>query len=458
MFIADSTEVQKMFKCTGVCSTCGRCHNSAMMSGANDRKTKILTYPDDFQPDDFGAGYGLAVDIGSTTVVGMLWDLKNGKHIASCAKANPQNEFGMDVISRITYCIENDGLPVLHDRIKSCIDMIIQELCRDAAICREDILKMTVCGNTTMSHLYLGKDPSGLAAAPFAPAYTGTVVDDNVTIIPNIAGHVGGDITAGIVASQLLNSKGLTLFIDIGTNGEIVLTDGTRVLACSTAAGPAFEGASIFQGMRASAGAIERVEIDKLGDVKFNVIGGCEPAGICGSGLIDAVAQMLKHGIINKKGRIISSDGVAIESMRDRLVAVDGHRSFILVAKENGDDIVITQNDIREIQLAKAAIVAGIKIMLEELNKTEDDIDKVIIAGAFGSYIDKTSAIQAGILPQISPDKVISAGNAAGAGVSMALMSQKAMDAMKALPDIVEHIDLARKNNFQKIYIKAMNF
>ena len=458
MSIASSTEVTEMFECTGVCSTCGRCHNSAMMSGANDRKAKLLTYPDDFQPDEFEAGYGLAVDIGTTTVVGMLWDLKSGKHIASCAKANPQNEFGMDVISRITYCIENNGLAVLQDRIKSCVDMIMQELCRNVDIKQDDILKMTVCGNTAMSHLYLGKDPGGLAVAPFVPAYTGMAVDENAIVLPNIAGHVGGDITAGIIAAGLSECKGLTLFIDIGTNGEIVLSDGVRVLACSTAAGPAFEGASISQGMRAASGAIERVEIYELGDVKFNVIGGCEPAGICGSGLIDAVAQMLKMGIINKKGRIISPDGASIEGIRERLVEVDGHRSFILVAKENGDDIMITQNDIREVQLAKAAIEAGIKIMLEELNKTEKDIDKVIIAGAFGSYIDKNSAIQVGILPQVSPDKVISVGNSAGAGVSMALMSQKAMEDMKALPDRVEHIELARKNNFQKIYIKAINF
>lgn len=392
-----------MFKCTGVCSTCGRCRNSAMMSGANDRKTKMLAYPDDFKADEGGSGYGVAFDIGTTTVVGMLWNLSSGEQTATCAKTNPQNEFGMDVISRITFCgRESENLELLRGRIVSCLNEITSELCEKAGIENDDIIRAAVCGNTTMSHLFAGYPPMSLALAPFHPAYTGTLKltaaeamleinkDADVTVVPNIAGHVGGDITAGIVASRVLEMKGLTVFIDIGTNGEIVLTDGNKAYACSTAAGPAFEGSAILHGMRAATGAIEKIRIAD-GDVDFRTIGECEPQGICGSGLIDAIAEMIKAKLINKTGRLISEDDVdkkkLAPALKERLIEVDGERRFVLVFKENGEDIVITQNDIREVQLAKGAIAAGIQLMLEEMGNNIEDIDRVVVAGAFGNYI-----------------------------------------------------------------------
>lgn len=463
-----------MFKCTGICSTCGRCKGGAMISGANDRKTRMLAYPEDFTPEKGQQGLGAAFDIGTTTVVGMLWDLNTGEQLATCAKTNPQNEFGLDVISRITYCgKDGENLEELRNKITGCLSEIITELCEKANVKTQEVLKATVCGNTTMSHLFAGYPPMSLALAPFAPAYTGTLrmsakeaglnirEDGTVVVLPNIAGHVGGDITAGIVASRVLDEKGLSIFIDIGTNGEIVLTDGTSAYACSTAAGPAFEGSAILHGMRAATGAIEKVQIED-GEVFFKTIGECEPEGICGSGLIDAIAQMIKSKLINKTGRLIAAEDVDKKHLdpkfKERLIEVERERRFILVFKEKGEDIVITQNDIREVQLAKAAISAGIQLMLEEMDKTLDQLDRVIVAGAFGNYIDKESAVTIGLLPALERDKIISAGNTAGAGVSMTLASQKEMDLAQSLPDRVKHVDLAALESFQNTYLAAMAF
>lgn len=464
-----------MFKCTGICSTCSRCKDSAMMSGANDRKTKMIKYPEDFKADMGKPGYGVAFDIGTTTVVGMLWDLNKGIQLGTCAKTNPQNEFGMDVISRITFCGQNDdNLDILRKKITGCLDEIIVMLCEEEGISTRDIRKVTVCGNTTMSHLFTGNPPMSLAVAPFSPAYTGTLKmtpqeallfmaeDGEITVLPNIAGHVGGDITAGLVASRLLDEEELTVFIDIGTNGEIVLTDGKQTYACSTAAGPAFEGSAILHGMRAATGAIEKVLIKEDGDVLFKTIGECEPQGICGSGLIDVIAQMLKAKLISKTGRLIGAADVDKKKLapafKERLIEVNGERRFILVSKESGEDIVITQNDIREVQLAKGAIAAGISLMLEETGSNEEEISKIIVAGAFGNYIDKESAVTIGVLPKIETEKIVSAGNTAGAGVSMALVCEEEMKLAEEIVLDIKHIDLAAKENFQNTYLSAMAF
>ena len=464
-----------MFKCTGVCSSCGRCRNAAMMSGANERKTRMITYPDSFSPDRNRRGYGIAFDIGTTTVVGILWNLESGVQIDTCAETNPQNEFGMDIISRINCCSQNKAnLELIRHRIIECMNSITGRLCSKTGITGNDIIKAAVCGNTTMSHIFSGYSPVSLAAAPFLPAYTGTLKltakesqldiseDAEVTVLPNIAGHVGGDITAGIAAARVLEQQGLTMFIDIGTNGEIVLGDGKGTLACSTAAGPAFEGAAILNGMRAVAGAIEQVHITEDGEVFFNVIGDCEPQGICGSGLIDAIAQLLNAGLINKSGRLAGAEDIEKkglhEAFSERLAEVEGERRFILVSKVCGEDIVITQNDIREVQLAKAAVSAGISLMLEELRRRQSDIDRVIIAGAFGNYIDKKSAVRIGLLPDISEDNIVLAGNTAGAGVSMALASDRELENIKLIPQRVKHIELAAKPEFQNTYLKAMGF
>lgn len=345
-----------MFKCTGSCSACRRCKNSEFIESANARKTRLSIYPGDFASDSGMTGFGVALDIGTTTVVGMLWDMKRGAILETQAQTNPQNKVGMDVVSRINFCIEDESnLFKLRNEISSCINDIIAKLCQKAQIDSTDIIKMTICGNTAMSHIVAGRSLKTLAAAPFIPEYEGTLelkasdlrikINESarIILIPNIAGHVGGDITAGAVAARILEKNKLILYIDIGTNGEIVLTDGAQSYACSTAAGPAFEGASIYDGMRAVDGAIEDILI-KDGDVLFKTIGGLPPQGICGSGVIDAVAQMLDSGIIDKSGRILSAEQAKAEGISDglqeRLVETDGKRQFVLVAKENDEDIV----------------------------------------------------------------------------------------------------------------------
>lgn len=463
-----------MIKCKGVCSSCGRCKCSVMMNGANDRKTKMILYPDDFRADCSEIGLGIAFDIGTTTVVGMLWDLTAGKQIGACAKTNPQNEHGMDVISRITFCgSDSEKLDILRNKIIKCLNEILESLCAEAGREKKEVVRAVVCGNTTMSHIFAGYSPESLAKAPFDPAYSGILqmdsqsamldisTDGKVIVTPNIAGHVGGDITSGIIASRLFSKKEMTLFIDIGTNGEIVLNVGGRMLACSTAAGPAFEGAFIRHGMRAADGAIEKVML-RDGEVFLKTIGNHEPQGICGSGLIDAIAQMLEQKLINKNGRLAAQRDAEKRGIDpgywNLLQEIDGERCFVLAEKEDGSMIVITQKDIREVQLAKGAILAGIQLMLQETGKTADDIHQVIVAGAFGNYIDKKNAIRLGLLPDVPLDRVTPAGNTAGAGVSMILTSKEEEKLSEKIINNVEHIELADKDTFQDTYLKAMNF
>lgn len=464
----------KAFKCTGVCSSCGRCKDAGIIAGANKRKTELLMLPDDYRPETGEQGYGIAFDIGTTTVVGMLIDLYTGKEVGALAKTNPQNAHGLDVISRITFSEQEDGnLNVLHDEILGCLNDILDELCARTGIDKDAVLRGTVCGNTTMSHLFAGYSPSSLARVPFEPAYKGTLLlkgkqsgikiasEGAVMLFPNIAGHVGGDITSGILASRLLNEEKLTLFLDIGTNGEIVICDGKKVLACSTAAGPAFEGAAIYQGMRAAPGAIERIKISRDG-VLFGTVEDAEPVGICGSGLIDAVAQMIDAALIKKTGRIFSAEEFKEKSPGNKLCGRlrEGKqgREFVLVFKETGEDIVITQNDIREVQLAKGAISAGIAILLKKLEKSADGINKIIMAGAFGSFIDKRSAVRIGLLPNIDMAKILSAGNTAGAGSLMAVSNADEAVTAKKIPGLIQHIELAGEKDFQEKFISAMSF
>jgi len=468
-------ETNKMFKCTGICSKCGRCKGLEIVDGANGRKTKLLKFPYDFVPEKEAFGFGMAFDIGTTTVVGTLWDLKKAIEIGSIAKTNPQSKYGADVISRIAFVREDKKkFNLLKDGIINCLNLIIEELCEKNQLKQEDIIKVTVVGNTTMSHIFAGYDPTSLAFVPFRPAYKGEIVqkaifsnlninpEGDVIIFPNIAGHVGGDITAGIIASRILEEKKLTVFIDIGTNGEIVISNNGKVLTCSVAAGPAFEGAAIYQGMRAAPGAIEKVKIKEKGDVLFKTIEGIEPVGICGSGLIDAISEMVRVGAIDKNGRLLSAADIREKKLdrglEKRLTGEDSKRQFVLVFKELGDDIVITQKDIRQVQLAKGAIAAGINIILDKLEEKAENINKVFIAGAFGNFIDKESAVNIGILPKIDLKKIHSIGNTALIGALMALTSAKEISRVMEVPAKVQHIELSTCCEFQTEYLKAMEF
>jgi uncharacterized 2Fe-2S/4Fe-4S cluster protein (DUF4445 family) len=461
-------------KCSGICSECGKCKGANLLKDAHGRKTKLVTFPSDFIAETDNFGYGLAFDIGTTTVVAMLWDLKTGKELGAAACTNPQNEFGADVISRITYCDDApEKLAIIRSKIIEGLNGLIVELTTKFDVDNGEILRVTVGGNTTMSHIFAGYPPASLARAPFSPMYTGTLElkerelglfvseDAEITLLPNIAGHVGGDIVAGIIASRILDEKKLTLFLDIGTNGEIVLAGDGVAMTCSTAAGPAFEGATIRNGMRAAPGAIEKIQM-KEDEVFIKTVDDAEPVGICGSGIIDVMAEMIGAGLINFKGRLASKEDFEKihpnSPLADRLVNTEEGREFILVYKEDGENIVVTQKDIREVQLAKGAVAAGISIMLNRMGKKTQDIHKIIIAGAFGNFIHKESAVAIGLIPSLPMNKIISAGNTAGAGVSMALMNNAEMELAKSVPTRVEHIELASCSDFQDEYMKALAF
>lgn len=419
--------------------------------------------------------YGVAVDIGTTTAVVMLWNLADGAMMDVSAVTNPQGAYGADVISRITFAGEAEGnLRVLQKAIIDCINRAITGFEEEDGICSGNIYQMTVVGNTTMSHIFLGIDPAQLAQAPFAPVFTkgvsaaakdlGLKAFDGAEVYTasNIAGHVGSDITAGIITTDLMDRDKGHLFIDIGTNGEIVLTGNGRAVACSTAAGPAFEGSSISQGMRAARGAIEKVDI-REDRVEIGVIGDCEPIGICGSGIIDAVGELIRTGIVDKSGRLLSREKLEKKGISPAVldhVRADGKANdFVLYQSPDGrSDVVITQKDVREVQLAKAAIAAGITIMMREIGVTLDTLERVSIAGAFGSYIRNASAIHIGLLPKVSEERIVSLGNAAGIGASMILLSARCREEAERDAREIEHIELAGRPDFQDEYMTAMMF
>jgi len=436
-------------------------------------KSDITRLPAGFIPDRIQSkAYGLALDIGTTPVIGVLCDLKTGRPVAATARANPQSVFGADVISRIHYASQSlESLKNMQQKIVGCVNEIIAALSH--GISQKDISDVAVVGNPAMNHLFLGIDASALARSPFMPVFTSAKTltsaelclnvnpSGKVYMLPNIAGHVGADLTGVMLASSLPFLPGASLVVDIGTNGEALLSKDGKIVACSTAAGPAFEGASIHQGMRAAAGAIEGVDLSG-GQVSLRVIGGGAPVGICGSGLLDVIAQLLEMGLINHKGRFYDADtaldnGVA-QTLARRLYKDAHGGGFVLYEGGRSGQIILTQQDIRSVQLAKGAIAAGAKLMMNHLGVTAGSLDRVMISGAFGSFIKPESALRIGLLPPVPPEKVAAIGNAAGAGACMALLSAKQREIAEGYAPKVEHIELATHPDFINEHMKAMYF
>lgn len=425
--------------------------------------------------DTSGRCFGVAIDIGTTTVVVYLLDLNNGTVMSSGALTNPQQAFGADVISRITHAAQGPGqLRELQEKVIEGLNRIISRLCQDSGIGREEIYQAVAVGNTTMAHLFLGIDPTYLAPAPFIPAFRklvevpvyelGLSILDTGTLImlPNVAGYVGSDTVGVMLAAEADRLPGVSLIVDIGTNGEIVLCGKDRILTCSTAAGPAFEGAEIKFGMRAAEGAIEGVRITE--DIHLDVIEGSRPRGICGSGLIDAIAELYKIGVISPNGRY-ASEPEQLEKLpalvRARLRKGERVSEFVLVWGRDsaaGEDIVLSQKDIREMQLAKGAIMAGIVILCQEIGITPKEIDRVLLAGAFGNYIRKESAVGIGLLPSLPLERIKTIGNAAGDGAKMALLSTKERIRADLLSSRAEHVELSNRKEFQKEFLKGLDF
>ncbi|MCX6006620.1 MAG: ASKHA domain-containing protein [Chloroflexi bacterium] len=420
--------------------------------------------------------YGVALDIGTTTVAAYLCDLSTGDTLATAADINPQISFGDDVISRITYAMSDlDGLGKLNHEIISCIGNLLADLVKKAGILPGNISEIVVVGNTAMHHIFLNIDPSGLGRSPFTPLISSSLNVDsdslglghgkslNVHTLPIIAGFVGADTVGVLIAEEPYKQDKMALIIDIGTNGELVFGNKKKLLCASCAMGPAFEGGNIKFGMRAAPGAIEKVEIDgKTLDLRFKVIGSdkwntqscaVKARGICGSGIIDALAEMVRTGIIEQGGRFNKN------LSSDRLVANKEGPAFILARADEtatGKDITIDINDVRSVQLAKAAMYAGARILMDKLKIGKPD--KVVLAGAFGSYINKENALAIGLFPGCELKNVYSVGNAAGEGARLALLN---IDKRREADDIarrIEYIELTTEPDFQKHFVKALQF
>ncbi len=424
--------------------------------------------------DTRSALYGVAVDVGTTTVVGLLEDLNTGERLATASRSNPQTSHGDDVISRIRCCMETDAaVEQLQQSIAGCLNDIIGELCEAAQVAPEAIYEIRAAGNTAMTHLLHGVSPVSLGVAPYVAAFRESRVRSaselgiaprsraRLRTLPNIAGFVGGDTVGVILAADMRESDRLTLAIDIGTNGEIVLGDRRRIVTTSTAAGPAFEGARIHHGMRAARGAIDRAEIvdDAL---HLHVIGGARPRGLCGTGLIDLVARLVEWGVIDIGGRITAPEDqphTVPAPIRARTLKGEGgfrFRLFEASATESGLEINLTQSDVRELQLAKGAIMAGAHILVRKLGVSMGDIEEVLLAGAFGSYIDPRSARLIGLIPNLDEDRLRSIGNAASAGARMALLSTDVQRLADTISRESEYIELAACVEFQQIFMDQM--
>lgn len=417
--------------------------------------------------------FGAAFDIGTTTVAGMLIDLNKGEVIAAAAETNPQAPFGADVVSRIKFSGCNEGLDKLSSVIRECLNRLISRLCSTAGLSETDIYLITVAGNSTMTHLLMGISPTSLTLNPYVPVFNdihyfppgklnlAVNPGGRVLLLPNIASFVGADTVAAVVFADQDVSHKLTLLIDLGTNGEMVLGKKDRMVVCSTAAGPAFEGAQLSCGMRAAAGAIDDVTVTD--DVLFTTINNEKPKGICGSGIIKAIAELVQAGVINASGSFITA-GKVINlpvRIRERLRVKNERKEFVLAfARESAtsEDIVITQGDIREIQLVKSSICTGAEVLMETLGVAQDDIEQVLIAGAFGNYIDIDSAIAIGLIPQVERQKIHPVGNAAGAGAVKVLLSEKYLERCYSIAKEAEFVELANNPGFQSRFIKNLSF
>lgn len=419
--------------------------------------------------------YGLAVDIGTTTIVAKLIDMTTGHTKGVKGIMNPQIKFGDDVISRINYAKTEDKREHLHKSVTGSLNKTILELCDEVAIKPDQIFEMAVVANTTMNHLFLNLPVSQLGQAPYyahsledydnAPADFNIGINSNANIhtVGNIAGFVGSDTVAAGLAVNIANTQQNTLLIDIGTNGEILLATDHELYAASCAAGPAFEGAKITQGSRAVNGAIEAVVINH-DDIDIDVIGNCPARSICGSGLIDAVAVMLDLGVIDETGKFVEKEKLKASvpsPVRDRLIIEEnGQPAFILAHNDDSDlqKVVLNQKDIRQLQLAKAAIRTGIILLQKKLEIEDSDIEKVLLAGAFGNYINKNSALRIGLLPNVDIKKVHFVGNAAASGAQLILLNSTSRQLAKDLTKKIEYIEIANEKTFTDVYADSMIF
>ncbi len=417
---------------------------------------------------------GLAYDIGTTTVACYFVDLRTGEQISQASLLNPQTTYGGDVIMRVKYCVEN-GLDGPTGDIRKALNQLAAKCAAAAKQKMKNIYLITVVGNTCMHHLFMGISPASLAYAPYTPAAAepmqlaasefGFTVNPSAKLymLPNIAGFVGADTVGAALAASMDEKKQITLLIDIGTNGEMVLGTEKRLIACSTAAGPAFEGALITCGMRGAEGAIDHVSLQD-GKFTYSVIGGGKPIGICGSGLIDLISELVRTGLVESAGRLLPPEEINTaegELLKGSIIEYEGQRAFLLADAETsgtGEALVFTQKDVREVQLAKGAMAAGIQMMCRRLGISTDDIQSVMIAGAFGSYMSPASACGIGLIPPELEEKVIAIGNAAGQGARLCVLSIDEYRRAATLAKKIEYLELAADPAFQDVFVDELEF
>ncbi|MDY6917615.1 MAG: ASKHA domain-containing protein [Chloroflexota bacterium] len=424
--------------------------------------------------EEIARHYGLVFDLGTSTLVGKLISLVDGSEVAVVSCLNSQMKHGSNVISRLQYVKERPrGLRTFHNLLVRDLRLLIRRLLRAGGLKPEDIFIVVAAGNTTMQHFLLNLDPSGIAEAPFSPVLTDGVVvraaevdielhpDALLYVMPMKSGYIGGDLISVIVTSGAAEQEEeMILGLDLGTNGEIFLGNRSRLVTCSAAAGPALEGANISAGMIAKAGAIESVNLQD-GDLQYQVIGNIRPMGVCGSGLVEIVALLLEMGIIDHEGAIRRPRRKVARGLSRRVGCKSGVCHFLLASLEesyHNRDIYLTQRDIRELQLAKAAIAAGIEILMEEMGIGLADIDRVYLAGALGNYVDPRSAVRIGLLPDFDRDIVASLGNAASTGASMVLLSKNYWQMTNELADSIEHIELSSRLDFNEHFVENLDF
>lgn len=468
-------------KCAGCQkSACDGCSLSAAAQITPDRKGAMF-FPESFQAEK-QKGYGIAFDVGTTTVAAMLWNLEKGCQLGVETSLNPQRIAGSDVISRIAFGRKSKAnLQTLHDLIVRKLEHLAIRLCAQIQTKKSSgtdeqmplINRVAIAGNTAMCELLLNLPMEGLSKAPFHKEYSGSVIKEGkefgfsflgkaqVIVLPSIDGYAGADALAVYTFVRQKDKRKNILAVDIGTNGEILLIGSRASYACSAAAGPALEGAAVLQGMGAAPGAVEEVKL--LGnfprqDIFCKVIGNALPKGICGSGLVDALAVLAQLKVIDSTGYLLSSQEARKEGIPERicrrLLTVEGENRILLTEREN--PVYLTAGDIRQLQLAKGAVRAGIETLLSIEGIAETDLHHIYLAGAFGSYIKIENAIAIGLLPKIGKERITHVGNCAGTGASMALLSPKVIKDMEKYAGEIKHVELAEEAQFQELFLRYM--
>jgi uncharacterized 2Fe-2S/4Fe-4S cluster protein (DUF4445 family) len=436
----------------------------------------------DVEPGDTtGEAYAIAFDLGTTTVVATLLDVTTGTPVAVASMLNRQQPFGGDVITRISATmIDPSALTRLRQAAAETLNELVRQVCREGDVDPDRVYEAALAGNATMTALLLGIDPEPLGVAPFVlptaqpPPVPATDLGltlhprARIVLFPALGAYVGGDIVAGMLATGMDRDKRTRLFIDVGTNCEIVLSDGDRIVSTAAPAGPAFEGGAIRCGMRAADGAIEVVKLHASAEdgvaVELSVIGDVEPRGLCGSGLVDAVAELVKVGLLDPTGRFVpDADAVTIApALAERLARIGEERVFVLHRPDPDSKleecVVLSQRDVRELQFAKAAISTGWTLLLEELGLEPRDVQQVLLAGSFGSYLSAASAVRIGLVPRLPVLRIVAAGNVAGEGAKMALLSIRERAGAQALLEEVTYVELSDRADFNDRFVDQLGF